>query len=246
MEAARDALRELRSIQEQRIADEQAALERARAAAAAVRAEGERHRQDAERAELLRREEAERAHALALARAEIEARVKAEHELAIIKTQADARVRVELELAATRHAIELQPPLEIPQSRVAWVLGMALALAVVALGLAVHMVIERGDALATRSSDLATANHRLDELGTRIASIESKLRASDQLATSKQHDLDAANAEIARLRTVPATGPVTGPRIRPGPRVAPSEPHKPLVIPTACTHGSPLSCMPEK
>jgi len=246
MEAARDALRELRSIQEQRIADEQAALERARAAAAAVRADGERHRQESERAELLRREEAERAHALALARAEIEARVKAEHELAIIKTQADARVRVELELAATRHAIELQPPLEIPRSRVAWVLGMALALAVVALGLAVNMVIARGDALATRSSDLAAANHRLDELGTRIASIESKLRTSDQLATSKQHDLDAANAEITRLRAVPSAAPVAAPRHHTAPHVSPSEPHPQLVIPKSCTSGGPLDCMPAK
>jgi hypothetical protein len=243
MEAARDALRELRSIHEQRIADEQAALERARAAAAAITAETERQRHESERAELLRREQAERADALA--RAEIEARVKAEHELAIIKAQADARARIELVLA--RPPVDLQPR-ELPGSRVAWVLGVALALAVVALGLAVNMAIERGDALATRSSELAGATHRLDELGTRIASIESKLRASDQIAAARQRDLGAANAEIARLRTVPAAAPAAALRSHTAPHAPPNTAHPPLVIPKSCnTPGAaPLDCMPAK
>jgi hypothetical protein len=245
MEAARDALRELRSIQEQRIADERAALERARLAAEAVRADTERQRHQAERDEQLRREQAEHAHALA--RAEVEARVKAEHELAVITAQADARARVELELAA-RHAVELQPAPEIPRSRAVWVLAMALALAIVALGLAVHTAIDRGDALESRRGELVTANRRLDELGTRIASIEAKLRAADQITATKQHDLDAANAEIARLRAVPAAV-VTPSRPHAPPRPQPTTTaHPQLVIPAACNKpgAAPLECMPAK
>ncbi|HEV7556452.1 MAG TPA: hypothetical protein VGO00_13390, partial [Kofleriaceae bacterium] len=99
--------------------------------------------------------------------------------------------------------------------------------------------------------ELAGATHRLDELGMRIASIESKLRASDQIAVTRQRDLDAANAEIARLHAAATT---VAPPSRPHTtshtttHASPSDAHPHLVIPTSCnTPGAaPLDCMPPK
>jgi len=204
------SLSELRAIEEERIADERAAVHAAELARVAAR-EAEQHARD-QAAAAKQREEHEAKLAIETARleAEREARLKIE------AAEAAERTRQQAILAETRLAQEMElRRAEVAKQRPTWMVAVTVVATLAAFAL-IYVAIER-----TRAGEEAKEReriaiqqeremrHELDELSTTLANLQRELgilsaktnKAMDDLAAADNAaKVAAAKAEIDRLR----------------------------------------------
>jgi hypothetical protein len=204
------SLSELRAIEEERVADERAAVQAAHLARIAAREAEERAVADAAAAKIREMHEA----ALALEQAKVEA--EREARLKIEATEAAERARQHAILAETRLAQEMElRRAEVAKKRPTWMVAVT-AVAMLAAFVLIYVAIER-----TRTSEqakerarIAVAQERemrqqLDELTASLVSLEAELdtlsgrtsKAIKDLATADgAAQAAAAKKEIDRLR----------------------------------------------
>lgn len=195
------SLHELRAIEQQRIADERAAIEKRRAAEAEAaraaeqaRLEAEAARAQAEREELLRIEQA-RADAEREARLRVEAAEAAER----------ARLAAQLEQERVQQELELRRA-EVAKKRPTWMVAVTAIALAAGIGFAVFAVdrmheaevAQDGKAQADRAmaqarADAAAAMAKLDEMKRTLDDLDAKV-------TDAQHALAVARDAAERKR----------------------------------------------
>lgn len=204
------SLSELRAIEEERIADERAALEAAHLARIAAREAEARARADAEAARLREEHLAKLAIENARFEAEREARLKIE------AAEAAERTRQQAILAETRLAQELElRRAEVAKKRPTWMLVVT-AFATLAAFALIYVAIERTRASAEskQRAQIAVQQERemrreLDELASSLATLQTELDGLSGLTAKALDDLAekqtaaeraVAKAELHRLR----------------------------------------------
>jgi len=195
------SLSELRDIEQQRIADEHAAIEHARMAEIEARRAAEQARIDAEQARI--RDERE-----ALLRIE-QARLDAEREarMRVEAAEAAERMRAQAELEQRRLDEEMAiRRAEVLQKRPRWMVAVT-AIAVVAAVVLIWVAIDniqhaRVASEQARIAELertkAVEAAKQAQLG--LAKIEHELEALDERVTKAQNDLIAAQTDAERKR----------------------------------------------
>jgi hypothetical protein len=204
------SLSELRAIEEERVADERAAVQAAHLARIAAREAEERALADAAAAKIREMHEA----ALAIEQAKVEA--EREARLKIEATEAAERTRQQAILAETRLAQEMElRRAEVAKKRPTWMVAVT-AVAILAAFALIYVAIDR-----TRTSEQAKERariamaqeremrHQLEELTTSLVSLQGELdtlsgrtnKAIDDLAKADNAaQAAAAKKEIDRLR----------------------------------------------
>ena len=204
------SLSELRAIEEERVADERAAIEAAQFARIAAREAEARAAEAAAAAKLREEHEAQLAIELAKVEAEREARLKIE------AAEAAERTRQQAILAETRFAQEMElRRAEVAKKRPTWMLAVTVVATLAAFAL-IYVAIER-----TRTSEQAKERariamqqeremrHQLDDLSDSLVALQGELdtlsgrtnKAIDDLARANgAAQAAAAKAEIDRLR----------------------------------------------
>jgi len=204
------SLSELRAIEEQRIADERAAVQAAELACIAAREAARRANEQAEAAKLREAHEAKLAIETARLDAEREARLKIE------AAEVAERTRQQAILAEARLAQEMElRRAEVAKKRPTWMIAVTVVATLAAFVL-VYVAIDRTragehakerEALAIQQQrEMA---HELEELSTTLSNLQAELavlskktnKAIDDLAAADNAaKVAAAKAEIDRLR----------------------------------------------
>lgn len=182
------SLSELRAIEQQRIADERAALEARRAAEIEVQRALEQARADAERARVqAERDERMR---IELAKAEAEREVR----LRIEAHEASERARHLAQLEERRLAEEMElKRAEVAKKRPTWMIAVTVCAALAAVGLTAFAV-NRSQEMADADAAKAKALHERDVAKAEIREAKERLAAI-------QKEMDALDGQIVALTT---------------------------------------------
>ncbi len=230
------SLRELRSIEQQRIDEERASRQRDRqvredlAREVGRRAEAEAiAAREAERAEIARREAAEAA-------------IVREQQVAIEIAAAQTRVRVQAELDAARLAAEIElRRAHVQRTRPVGLIAVLVTLVLGAGGLAVYIDHQRGQ--------LADAHSQLDATSAAAAAARAQAAAAENARHELKLQIDAMHAMVDKLNAdavakqqqheqVPWAS-VSAPRPQVARPVAPQPQHPgPIVVPEECKHSA--------
>jgi hypothetical protein len=193
------SLSELREIEEQRVADERAAVEAAELAVTAAREAEARRKEEAIAATARAEHDAKLAIEHARLAAEREARLKIE------ATEAAERTRQQAVLAETRFAQEMElRRAEVARKRPTWMVAVT-AVAMLAAFALIYVAIDR-----TRASEQAKEREQvaklqqkemrreLDELTTQFSLLETELTSLSAKTTKALDDLAKADTEAKR------------------------------------------------
>jgi len=193
------SLHELRAIEQQRIADERAAVVRAREAEAAAATAAEQARLEAEAA----REQAERDERVRIE----EARLAAEREARLRLEAADAaeRARLAAQLEHDRLAQEMElRRAEVARKRPTWmvaVTGIALAAGLGLAWFAVDRMHQAADAQAAKDRAVEEKRQARADAAAAVARLDAMQRNLDDLegaVKNAQHAVDVATSEAER------------------------------------------------
>jgi hypothetical protein len=244
-ESVATSLQELKAIEDRRVAEERAALERARAEAEAARLATEREvkaRAEAAAAEQRRRDEAEAAtrheRQLAIVRVEAEARARVEAE-ARVRAEADTRAEVAARLADEIRAARAAMPANKPVALVVACAGFALA--AIVLG---FIAMRLDGQLDIRGNELRAALDRVDAVGRRVAELDRKIAALTADSAAKQREIDRLHQELAAKPAEPPPPAIKRPP--PSSHHTPTSPKEPPheIIDTKGCCNTPLGSMP--
>jgi len=192
------SLSELREIEKQRIADEQAAVERARTAEIEAKRAAEQAERDADEAR--KRAEREEIIKIQLAQAEYERQAR----LRVQAAEAAERARLQAELDAQRVQAELELRREeVARKRPTWMLAVTGVAFVAALGLGAFAVersreTERAEQAARVAElqkeqakrDAEEAQRGLDKLKEESAEIDARIAKAEKAIIDAQNDAD--------------------------------------------------------
>jgi hypothetical protein len=180
------SLSELRAIEQQRIADERAAIETTRLAEIEVRRAALQATVDAQERRLREEREAQMRIEIARAEAERDARLRVE------ATEAAERTRLAAQLEERRLSEEMDiKRAEVAKKRPTWMIAVTVVAALAAVGLT-WFAIERSQQMAAAEEARHRAEHDKD-----IA--KQKLREAQERLAALQGDVDRIDADISRL-----------------------------------------------
>lgn len=204
------SLAELKSIEQQRIADERAAIQQAVEQRAAAKLEAERHAR--EQIEAAQRAEHERA--LAIEQAKVAAEREARLRVEAAEAAERARQQIALEQERSQQEMELRKA-EVAKKRPTWmvaVTGLALALAVVLVVFTVKALAASDEAnqaqiIAERDArqaeeEAAKMRAELDKMSVALADLDGKVKVAieDVIKAEGKAATDAAAARLKKLR----------------------------------------------
>ncbi len=195
------SLSELRAIEQQRVAEERATVERERAAAIAAAKAAELARIEAAEARLQAEREERIRIEIARAEAERDARVRVE------AAEATERARLAAQLEERRMAEELElRRAEVAKKRPTWMLvvtGVAFAAAIALTGFAIDrsLTMERAKEQERAAQvEKAKAKEQLRELGEQMRALQIEIDAFDGRLAGLQQKLVAAQTAADRKR----------------------------------------------
>jgi len=199
------SLKELRGIEQQRVADERAAIERAKQAEIDAKLAAERAQREAEEAKIA----AEREERMRIENA----RVAAEREmrLRVEATEAAERARLAAELEQQRLVQEMEiRRVEALQKRPRWMIAVTAMAAVAAIALAVFAVDRMREAAAAERDEQAAiqakidakqiaaeAQAKLEEMRKQLAVLDATVDAATKRLEIAQNDADREKARQA-------------------------------------------------
>lgn len=185
------SLSELRAIEQQRIADERAAIERTRAAEIEARRLAEQARSEAEQAKLHAEREERMRIEIARAEAEREARLRVE------ATEAAERARWAAQLEEQRLAQEMElRRAEVAKKRPRWMIAVTAIAALCAVGLTWFAI--------DRSQQMAVSDEARERATAEKEKAKADLREAQARLASIEREIDAFDAELRRLTKVVA------------------------------------------
>jgi hypothetical protein len=201
------SLSELRAIEQQRIADERAAVERERAAHIEAKRAAEQARVDAEQAKL----RAEREELMRIEQTRLEAERQARMKVEAAEATERARLQAQLEQQRMAEEMELRRA-EIAKKRPRWMIAVTAFALVATVGFGWYAVdsnqrsqvadqkrIEADNAMRVAKEQAAAAKATLDKLATEMKDLDDQVdKAQNLLAVAKtKADREAAAAAIA-------------------------------------------------
>lgn len=185
------SLSELRAIEQQRIADERAAIERTRAAEIEARRLAEEARIAAEQAKLQAEREERMRIEIARAEAEREARMRVE------ATEAAERARWAAQLEEQRRAEEMElRRAEVAKKRPRWMIAVTAIAGLCAVGL-------MGFAI-DRSQQMAASDEARERATAEKEKAKAELREAQARLASIEQEIDGFDTELRRLTKVVA------------------------------------------
>jgi colicin import membrane protein len=180
------SLSELRAIEQQRIADERAAIERTRAADIEARRAAEQAKLDAQERRVREEREAQVRIEIARAEAERDARVRVE------AAEAAERNRLAAQLEERRLVEEMElRRAEVAKKRPTWMIGVTIIAALAAIGLTWFAI--------QRSQQMAAADEARERAIREKEAATVNLREAQQRLAALQADVDRIDADISRL-----------------------------------------------
>jgi hypothetical protein len=195
------SLKELRGIEQQRVADERAAIERAKQAEIDAKLAMERAKQQAEEAKLA----AEREERMRIENARIAA--ERELRLKVEATEATERARLAAELEQQRFVQEMElRRAEALQKRPRWMIAVTALAATAAVALAVFAVDRMREADAAQGitkiaiDDKIAAKQKAAEAQAKLDEMRTQLAALDATVESATKRLEIAQSEADRLK----------------------------------------------
>lgn len=199
------SLHELRAIEQQRVADEHAAIVREREAQAAAKAAAERAAREAEEARIA----AERDEAMRIERARADAERELRLQIESKEAAERARLAAALEHERMQQELELRRQ-EILQKRPRWMLAVTGCAVAAAIALTWFGIDRMRDAAAARGAeemaiaakekskqDAAEAQKKLGEMRAELHALEGKVDSATQALEVAQNEADREKARIA-------------------------------------------------